>query len=34
MRLLWHHNVQEEEWGYLLIDAQNALNEENQTEML
>ena len=34
MRLLWEHNLQEEEWGFLLIDARNAFKEENRTAML
>ena len=32
--LLWVHNYQEEEWGLLLIGAQNEFNEENRTAML
>ena len=31
VRLLWEQHYQEEEWGFLLIDARNAFNEENQT---
>ena len=31
MRLLWVQHSQEEDWGFLLIDARNAFNEENQT---
>ena len=34
MRLLWEQHSQEEEWGFLLIDAYNAFNEENRTAML
>ena len=34
MRLLWEQNSQEEEWGFILIDTQNAFNEENWTAML
>ena len=34
MHLLWAHNSQEEDWGFLLIDAQNTFNEENRTAML
>ena len=34
MRLLWAHHSQEEEWGFLLIDAQNAFNLENQTSII
>ena len=26
MRLLWAHNSQEEDWGFLLIDARNTFN--------
>ena len=33
-RLLWHQNSQEEDWGFLLIDARNAFNEENWTEII
>ena len=33
-RLQWTQHLQEEEWGFLLIDAQNAFNEENRTAML
>ena len=34
MRLLWEPHPQEEDWGFLLIDARNAFNEDNRTEML
>ena len=34
MRLLWIHHSQEEYWGFLLIHARNAFNEENRTAML
>ena len=34
MRLLWAQNSQEDDWGFLLIDAWNAFNEENQIAML
>ena len=34
MRVLWEENAQEEYWGFLLIDARNAFNEENWTAML
>ena len=27
IRFLWEENSQEEEWGFLLIDARNAFNE-------
>ena len=33
MRLLWAQHSQEEDWGLILIDSQNAINEENQTAM-
>ena len=34
MRFLWEEHSQEEDWGFLLIDARNAFNEENQTAIL
>ena len=34
MRLLWKKHAHEEDWGFLLIDARNAFNEENHTYML
>ena len=34
MRFLWAHHYQEEDWGFLLIDAWNSFNEENRTAML
>ena len=34
MRLLWQQHAQEEYWGFLLIYARNALNEENRTAMM
>ena len=34
MRLLWQQHLQEEDQWFLLIDAQNLFNEENQTIML
>ena len=34
MRLLWSQNSQEEDWGFLLIDARNAFNEENRSAMI
>ena len=34
MRLLWQQHSQEEDWGFLLIDAWNAFNEENRTAIL
>ena len=32
--MLWKHNFQEEDKGFLLIDACNAFNEENRTAMM
>ena len=34
MHLLWEQKYQEEDWGFLLIDAHNAFNEDNRTAML
>ena len=34
MRLLWDHHFQEEDWGYLIINAQNTCNEEIRMAML
>ena len=34
MRLLCAHHSQEEHWEFLIIDAFNTFNEDNQTEML
>ena len=34
MYLLWKHHSQEEDWGFLLIDAWNAFNEDKRTAML
>ena len=34
MRVLWEEHQTEEDWGFLLIDARNAFNEENRTAML
>jgi hypothetical protein len=33
-KLLWQEHSQEEEWGFLLVDARNAFNEGNRTLML
>ena len=33
-RLQWAQHSQKEDWGFLLIDARNAFNEENRTAML
>ena len=33
-RLQWAQHSHEEDWGFLLIDTQNAFNEENRTAML
>ena len=32
--LQWTQHSQEEEWGFLLIDARNVFNEENHTAMI
>ena len=34
MQHVWDAHRQEEEWGFLLIDARNAFNEQNQMAML
>ena len=34
MRVLWEEHQTEEDWGFLLIDARKAFNEENRTAML
>ena len=34
IRVLWKEHFQEEEWGFLLINAQNTFNEENQKTMI
>ena len=34
VRLQWAQHSHKEDWGFLLIDAWNAFNEENQTSML
>ena len=34
MRVLFEEHRTEEDWGFLLIDARNAFNEENRTSML
>ena len=34
MRLLWEEHRIEEDWGFPIIDARNAFNEENRTAML
>ena len=34
IRVLWEEHAQEEDWGFFLIDARNAFNEENGTAML
>jgi hypothetical protein len=34
MLQLWELHRQEEEWGFLLIDAKNAFNEQNRTGMI
>ena len=34
MCVLWDEHKKKEDWGFLLIDARNAFNEENRTSML
>ena len=34
MRFLWEEHNQDKDWGFILIDAHNAFNEENRTAML
>ena len=34
MKLLWKQHSQDEDWLFLIIDAQNKFNEENRTKML
>jgi hypothetical protein len=34
MNHMWELHSMEEEWGFLLIDASNAFNEQNRTQML
>ena len=34
MQILWHPHAQEKDWGFILIDAYNAFNEEDHTSML
>ena len=34
MRVIWEDHTQEEDCGFLLIDAHNVFNEENRTDML
>ena len=34
MRLLWAHHSQEEDWGFIPIDARNDFSEENPTATL
>ena len=34
MRILWQQHAQEEDWGFLLIDARNEFNEDNRTDIL
>ena len=33
-KVLWEENYQDQDWVFLLIDARNAFNEENQTAMI
>ena len=34
IHVLWEEHNQEEDWGFLFIDARNVFNEENRTAML
>ena len=34
MRLLWSQHCQKEDWGFLIIDAHNALNKQDRTTMM
>ena len=34
MRVLWEDHLKEEDWGFFLVDSQNAFNEDIQTAML
>ena len=34
MSLLWEYNSEEEDWGFLLIDARNNFKKENWTAMI
>ena len=34
MHVLWEEHLREENWGFIRIDARNALNEENRTTIL
>ena len=34
LRLIWELHAQEENWGFLLVDAKNAFNEGNRTRMV
>ena len=34
VRILWKQHTQEEDWRFLLIDAQNVFNEDNRTNTL
>ena len=34
MRVFWEEHKHEEDWGFILIDARNAFNEEKRTAML
>ena len=34
LRLIWAQHSQEEELGFILVDAWNTFNEDNQTAML
>ena len=34
IRMLWYHHLQEEYWGFLLIDVHNMFNEDNRSTMI
>ena len=34
VRLLWQQHAQQEDWGFLLMDTHNTINEDNLTAML
>ena len=34
MHVFWEEHSQKDDWGFFLIDARNAFNEENQTSII